>query len=567
MLRLLLFSTLVLSVAGEYSPGSPGGEWTLEELLIVRAKIWSLLYDNSDWQTSAIAIYKSIPETELPIKGLPTAWRDQGLRFFPAKLLRLSFHDCVKYKDGSGGCDGCLNWKGMEMRFSTDQAKLKYSYTYPDIKEGTNNGLEFTVALLEKLYTERDFPPNSAPSLSESLKSSGKSRADLWAYAAKVAIEYSVERNNYHCDKKPPNNAWNGSFIGYSGDCHRYLEEPDCKFELTREIRFRYGRKDCIPKEGTEPFKAAKEEVHPNPEGNGDDTIDFFKSEFGFTAKQTVAIMGSHTIGKMNMATSLFKYSWTSRGSHMFNNAYYRNFVNKHDWFIESQDGNTCRKIGDADGKLPDVKWVPTMNGFTKSGGPMHWIKVHFTCPNCYNRMKDSWMSGVFDRCCTGKPKDKMCKPDHATRNDVDDIQGCETYRFAFGLDEMAINAEMGLYFKFDEVNGIPVNCKGLKDFNMETWKRKPNQSRQSVASQSVAWHHGCGLNMRREPKNAQPVSRFFDIYAKDQSKWVRDYVPTFEKMTKNGYKWSDLKRAPDSWDNVRCLEVGRKKRFECSKN
>ena len=101
----------------------------------------------------------------------------------------------------------------------------------------------------------------------------------------------------------------------------------------------------------------------------------------------------------------------------------------------------------------------------------MHWIKVHFTCPNCYNRMKDSWMSGVFDRCCTGKPKDKMCKPDHATRNDVDDIQGCETYRFAFGLDEMAINAEMGLYFKFDEVNGIPVNCKGLKDFNMETWK------------------------------------------------------------------------------------------------
>ena len=46
-----------------------------------------------------------------------------------------------------------------------------------------------------------------------------------------------------------------------------------------------------------------------------------------------------------------------------------------------------------------------------------------------------------------------MCKPDHAepARNDYDDIRGCEKYRFAHGLDEMAINAEMGLYLKFDQ--------------------------------------------------------------------------------------------------------------------
>ena len=29
------------------------------------------------------------------------------------KLIRLVFHDCVTYEDGTGGCDGCLNWKGM----------------------------------------------------------------------------------------------------------------------------------------------------------------------------------------------------------------------------------------------------------------------------------------------------------------------------------------------------------------------------------------------------------------------------------------------------------------------
>ena len=30
-------------------------------------------------------------------------------------VVRLGFHDCLKYKDGTGGCDGCLNWHGMEV--------------------------------------------------------------------------------------------------------------------------------------------------------------------------------------------------------------------------------------------------------------------------------------------------------------------------------------------------------------------------------------------------------------------------------------------------------------------
>ena len=31
----------------------------------------------------------------------------------PNRLIELAFHDCLKYEDGSGGCDGCLNWKGV----------------------------------------------------------------------------------------------------------------------------------------------------------------------------------------------------------------------------------------------------------------------------------------------------------------------------------------------------------------------------------------------------------------------------------------------------------------------
>ena len=58
--------------------------------------------------------------------------------------------------------------------------------------------------------------------------------------------------------------------------------------------------------------------------------------------------MGAHTIGRMTMAHSLFKYTWTVRQGHTFNNAYYKNIVNKNDWFIESQvcvqNSDECKK-------------------------------------------------------------------------------------------------------------------------------------------------------------------------------------------------------------------------------
>ena len=67
------------------------------------------------------------------------------------------------------------------------------------MKETNNNGLGYTVEVLEEIYTNPDFPSN-APSLSISLKNSGKSRADLWAYATILAVEYGVGTNNIQCD-------------------------------------------------------------------------------------------------------------------------------------------------------------------------------------------------------------------------------------------------------------------------------------------------------------------------------------------------------------------------------
>ena len=97
---------------------------------------------------------------------------------------------------------------------------------------------------------------------------------------------------------------------------------------------------------------------------------------------------------------------------------------------------------------------------------------MNFACPYCGARNdKNGFMAWEYDQCCPGRPEGLACIPDNATRNFEDDITGCEKYRFAFGLDEMAMNAEMGLYLQFDVENGIPKNCPGFEQFNMENWE------------------------------------------------------------------------------------------------
>ena len=51
-------------------------------------------------------------------------------------------------------------------------------------------------------------------------------------------------------------------------------------------------------------------EVHPNQNGNGEQTTTFYKDNFDFSMRETVAIMGAHTIGQFNNIISGFSYSW-----------------------------------------------------------------------------------------------------------------------------------------------------------------------------------------------------------------------------------------------------------------
>ena len=87
-----------------------------------------------------------------------------------AKFVRLAFHDCLKYKDGSGGCDGCLNWEGMGVVYRTKKLPINGPVfeEYPDnaLEFVGNNNLVQTVLALEHVFDDKKiFKKSSKKSL------------------------------------------------------------------------------------------------------------------------------------------------------------------------------------------------------------------------------------------------------------------------------------------------------------------------------------------------------------------------------------------------------------------
>ncbi|CAJ1442139.1 unnamed protein product [Effrenium voratum] len=244
--------------ATPYVPGSPGAAWSEHELRVVRAKIHRIINEGD----------KVFDELGLQVEERWTSVPSAG------KLLRLGFHDCLRYKDGTGGCDGCLEWKGVGVRIP--RADLERG-KFPGDGEGDghNNGLGYVVEVLEAIYTDRSFP-GKTPQLSLSLQQSGKSRADLWAFAAIVAVEYSLELNNMVCDNPT---------ILQPDQCHPREGQPDCSIaRLPRPIIFKTGRTDCLSTGS--PYKQGKEEAHPDPQANGQATAAFFKRDFNLAGRR-----------------------------------------------------------------------------------------------------------------------------------------------------------------------------------------------------------------------------------------------------------------------------------------
>ena len=171
---------------------SPGADWTDQETLTVKAKLYAMLGEvGHQVVTEYLHLHPELGLTEWPEhESLPSA----------AKFLRLGFHNCLKYTDGTGGCNGCLSNKniGLDNRHNCS-IHGNSANNMPNINQTDNAGLELTADVLEEIYVNRDFP-KLAEALPVSLAKSGKSRADLWHFASMVAVEWGIDRNNAACD-------------------------------------------------------------------------------------------------------------------------------------------------------------------------------------------------------------------------------------------------------------------------------------------------------------------------------------------------------------------------------
>ena len=172
-------------------------------------------------------------------------------------------------------------------------------------KETDNNNLLWAARVLELIYNTNEltvpkfFGPSAAKyknirgkKIQGSLRENGKSRADLWALAGMTAVELGTQFHNTLCDENDMTR-----FCGGNPDnsaCGVDLPVPE----------FKYGRKDCVQKcQGHDAFYgfcSPAAETHPDPHGNGKHVTDFFKDEFQLTAKESIALMGAHTLGHAN---------------------------------------------------------------------------------------------------------------------------------------------------------------------------------------------------------------------------------------------------------------------------
>mmetsp|Transcript_135658 Transcript_135658/g.220755 ORF Transcript_135658/g.220755 Transcript_135658/m.220755 type:complete len:547 (-) Transcript_135658:264-1904(-) len=507
------------------------------------------LHTKTERQLTLYPARWTLDEVEAAKDHIFKAFQHDG-GFRPGTVLRLSFHDCIPYQDGTGGCDGCLNWQGVGVERFPESTLVQESADIPDIEEGdgANNALGDAAMLLEDIYTR-----NLSGEFTDSLQASGKSRADLWALAGIAAVEYTMKVNNAVCDSgrtvRQDRSKQRNNQADFVGQCLYSQGRDNCKAIPTRNLVFKTGRRDCNS-QWQPSYKTFKKENHPHARMSGKDVTAYMRDNFGFTGRETVAIMGAHTIGVYHMEKTGFKYVWTTRNEMSFNNEYYRNMVLEPNW---QYNFNTCTKNGDAWGEMPHARWAVKANMFTTSGGPVQWIKFDHVGAYCEDRPeRGSMYWETYQQCCrNGVPNGAKSKPDNGRAKGTDSLAaddneygGCERWRFAFGRDHAMLNTDMGLYLDFDvDADGYPRNCSGLEDFeknHVVTRTREGVPVREAWQSFRWAWQ-GCGKQEFRHPRGARPLYQYVDEFARDQRRWLDAFIPAMEKYLEKGYSHGEL--------------------------
>lgn len=482
-----------------------GAEWTKQEAEIIKQKLVKLALKSNKVIDEYLELHPGYLATVPHHRVAPNM----------QKILRLGFHDCLKYQDPvdaghANGCDGCLNSNGMNINMEEEFGAEANSFNGPDMTLTNNNGLLATADILEEIYTNPNFPKKT-PSLPVSMKDSGKSRADLWAFAALLAAQFGIYNNNLGCK---------GTAVQVCGNLQDDFD--DCEINMPRDFKFKTGRIDCTPEPGQiRPFLTTRTEVHPNSAGNGPDTVDFHKANFGLTARETIALMGgAHSFGRVAPENSLLEYRWTRRQESILNNQLIRHYAEKNQYFYECVNGQPV-KVGDAYGNKPNTSWIVVAKRRSVGGGPYQWFRQYERCPAtdfCLETMankqgiRTSFSRGEFDapdECCQNLQADMYCQPQ------------CVFYQ---RNGETAMSAETGFYrkFKTDPVNGMPYGCPSFDDD--PKW----------LAGKRRTIVPDC--DMEDYAPEGEPLFEIVEEFADDQQSWINTFVPSLEKMVENGY-------------------------------
>jgi len=537
-----------------YQPGNPGATWTRGEVAATRMRVLQMIHP--DWN----------------VKKQQGTWNGVGSvteigQTTENTLMRLVFHDCMRYQDGTGGCDGCINFKGVGHAGPSPHNKDDYYKTKP-INETDNNGMDQITMKLELIYTTVDWPFKNA-SMNASLFQLGKSRADLWELAALVALDLTVERANRACDL----------------DFHArhqvtLLESREkCEIKLTKPLKFLTGRKDCISEdpEGRK-YVTTKPEVQNIMFGDARHLIDFGRTSFNMEALHWTAVQAIH--GVVHSPKNLgVKYTWF--GSGYLSNMYFKVLANKPRYrFDDGGDltfGERKNKSniinaanGDPEGRpVAQSGWRAScmMAWNTTEGGPCFLRPVPglaHDAPNPDKMAKRCVQEVLANGTCVmqnvGACKNAWCDEnnvEHGAKLDGGNpvVEGPwhenatdQKWRHASGWNnQFAFPWEVGMYWNFTtsrEKGQRAIGCPGLDTpFGTVEKPNWPHRNTNSPIFGSPAMN--CSRNMYAP--EGKPMYQIVEELAEDNEYFAEIFLEAWQQFTSNGYTADDLVDGPDN--------------------
>ena len=256
--------------------------------------------------------------------------------------------------------------------------------------ETDNNNLLWAARALEIIYNYQDlkvprfhksvdikYKQLAGKKIAGSLRENGKSRADLWAFAGLTAVEMGVRLQNSFCNGENMTSYCGGNPNGDT--CEVQLPMP----------KFKFGRKDCTQvcedPDDFYRFCTPATEIHPDPHGNGESVTSYFKDHFQLGAKESIALMGAHSLGHANERVSGFRhYPWTGFITRtVLNNDYFKMIVDPKGWTrVRRQNmyrwDQKCQSDdssfhGDEFGNPLKMNWVVRSQWLNNDGGPWNW--------------------------------------------------------------------------------------------------------------------------------------------------------------------------------------------------